>query len=172
MTNAQLIPAILAPLIVWRIYRRLRTNIGRQPYRLRRIVIVLTAFSLVLAMILVGSLAHSELVLGLGGGLATGVVLGFLGLKFTQFDFSPSGGSYTPNPYLGIGVSLLLISRIVYRFTVLYSIGGSPGAADQARLGQSPLTLLLFGLTTGYYLSYYSGLLLRFRAAGAEQGGQ
>ena len=168
MTNAQLIPVILAPLIVWRIYRRLRTNIGRQPYRLRRVVTILTAFSLVLAIILVGSLAHSTLVLGLGGGLATGVVLGSLGLKLTQFDFSPSGGSYTPNPYLGIGVSLLLIGRIAYRFMVLYSNGWPTGAASPAGLGQSPLTLLLFGLTTGYYLCYYSGLLLRFRAAGVE----
>ena len=168
MTNTQLIPAILAPLIIWRIYRRLRTNIGRQPYRHGRILTILTIFSLVLALVLVGSLAHSALSLALGGGLATGVAIGFLGLKLTQFDFSSPAKFYTPNPYLGIGVSLLLIGRIVYRFMVLYSVGGPTGSADPV-LGQSPLTLLLFGLTTGYYLSYYSGLLLRFRAS-AEQG--
>jgi hypothetical protein len=36
-------------------------------------------------------------------------------------------------------------------------------------LFHSPFTLLVFGVTTGYYIAYYSGLLIRNRKDRAAQ---
>ena len=33
MTSTQLVPALIIPFIAWRVYRRVRRNIGRQQFR-------------------------------------------------------------------------------------------------------------------------------------------
>jgi len=75
-----------------------------------------------------------------------------------------SGQYYQPNLYFGMSLSLLLVGRIIYRVLVLtdhvQSLGNPP-----PQFMQSALTLYLFNLTAGYYLTYYSGVLLRSRRA-------
>jgi hypothetical protein len=81
-------------------------------------------------------------------------------LQLTRFEFTESGHFYTPNLYLGLGLTSLLAGRIIYRLLVLNSGAPSPGNS-QPQFMQSALTLYLFGVTAGYYLAYYGGVLLR-----------
>lgn len=166
MTSAQLVPALVIPLIIWRIYRRVRRNVGRQRFHPGRLVTSIVLFALLTGLIAFVAIRFPVLEEGLGGGLLAGALLAWVGLHLTRFDFSAAGKFYTPNTYIGVSVTLLLIGRIVYRAIVLR--GAFDGSADPApSLFQSPLTLVFFGITAGYYVVYCAGVLARGRKLAA-----
>jgi hypothetical protein len=155
---------IMLPILVWSFYRRIKRNITRQRLRFPRVILSLVIFSALVLVFTAQAMPHPKLLAGIFCGLATGIPLAFLGLKLTRFELLESNQYYTPNLYLGMSLSLLLAGRIVYRILVLSadmpSIGNPP-----PQFMQSALTLYLFCLTAGYYLTYYSGVLLRSRQA-------
>jgi len=59
---------------------------------------------------------------------------------------------------IGVGLSLLLVGRILYRMEQLYVGGGGAPGSDPS-FARSPLTLVVFGLVAGYYTAYAAGLL-------------
>lgn len=160
MTSRQLVPAILIPLIAWRVYRRVRRNIGRQPFRPTRLKVSIGIFSTVTALFAAGGFFHLPALAALLGGLVLGAPIALYGLKLTKFEDTPEGKFYTPDTALGVGISALFIGRIAYRFLVLY---GAPGlqAAQAPQPFQSPLTFFLFGLSAGYFIAYQAGVLIR-----------
>lgn len=98
--------------------------------------------------------------LAFGGGVAASVAFAWIGLRLTRFERTSAGDFYTPNTVIGVALSALLLGRFVYRFFVLY---GKMSVADMQTPGafQSPLTGAIIGLTFGYYIAYYIGVLLR-----------
>jgi len=151
---------LMAGLISWSIYRRVRRNIGRQKLRPRRSlfsIIILAVASLVLCDL---ALQQRHLLLALGGGLLLGVPLGFIGLRLTRFETTAEGHFYTPNTQIGIALSLLFIGRMAYRFWAVRNIMAAPHSPPPF---QSPLTFFLFGLIAGYYLVFYLGLFVHTR---------
>jgi hypothetical protein len=150
--------AVLVPLLAWRVYKRVRRNIGRQRSRLWRHWAGTVLCPLLLAVIALGAMRSMDAELALGAGVACGLALGFWGLRLTRFERDGAGFFYTPNPYLGVGLSLLLVGRIVYRFFELYQLHGH-FAAGPPDLGRSPLTLAMVGIVFGYYAIYSVGLL-------------
>ena len=164
MTTNAALTAVMLPVLAWSFYRRIKRNISRQRLRLPRIILSLTIFSGLVLVFTAQALPHPKLLAGIFGGLATGIPLAFLGLKFTRFEFLESGQYYQPNLYFGMSLSLLLVGRIIYRVLVLTahmpSFGNPP-----PQFMQSALTLYLFNLTAGYYLTYYSGVLRRSHQA-------
>lgn len=161
MTSKQLLPALLLPVIAWRLYSRLRRTIGRQAWKSRRLTIAVVFFTLITCLIAAGAARSPNSLYALGGGLLVGIPLAVVGLRLTQFEVSSEGIFYTPNTAIGLGVTALLLGRLAYRFMVLF---GAP-VADQAAptAFQSPLTLFVFGVTAGYYVFYYAGLLIQGR---------
>lgn len=160
MKNAHVMTAVLIPLIAWRIYRRIRTNIGRQKFSTRRSVAILMIFSLVAVLLAASTRFDFNLLIAEAAGLLLGAAIGLVGLKLTAFENTPEDCYYTPNSFLGISISVLLIGRVLYRFLMFSSF--DPATQPQTPgLGQSPLTLGLFGLTAGYYLAYHAGLFAK-----------
>jgi len=158
MTSGKVVPYFLfGGLIVWSIYRRVRRNIGRQPLRPRRIIVSIVIFSLIGLLFIGMSLQQLHLLLGIGGGLLLGVALGFVGLRLTKFETTATGHFYTPNTPIGVGLSVLFIGRLLYRFWVLRDTDFSTGHPPPF---QSPLTFFIFGLLLGYYLVFYIGLFV------------
>jgi len=51
MTSTQLAPALITTFVAWRIYVRLRRNIGRQPFQPRRMIFRVAFFSLLTVLI-------------------------------------------------------------------------------------------------------------------------
>jgi uncharacterized membrane protein YidH (DUF202 family) len=147
-------------LIAWRIYRRIRRNIGRQPLRPRRALISITILGAVSAVLVFTSLHHSRLLLGIIGGLAAGVLLGLVGLRLTRFETTADGHFYVPNTPTGVAVSLLLVGRLIYRFMVLRDVVAAPNHPPAMH---SPLTFFIFGLMAGYYIVYQTGLFVHSR---------
>jgi len=80
-------------------------------------------------------------------------------LRLTRFEPTPEGLFYTPNAYLGIALSLLFFGRLVYRMVEVYAIT-SAASPTPPSFGSSSLTLAVFGLIAGYYVTYAVGLML------------
>jgi hypothetical protein len=160
MTTRQLIPALLIPFIAWRVYLRVRRNIGRQPFRPTRLKVSVGMFSAITVLFAFFGLSYPPMLAALAGGLALSVPVALYGLKLTKFEDTPGGKFYTPNTALGIGISALFIGRIAYRFLVIYAAPQlqSPSTPDSFR---SPLTFFLFGLSAGYFIAYQTGVLIR-----------
>jgi hypothetical protein len=160
MTSAPIMPILLGGLIAWRVYRRIRRNIGRQELRPRRITLAIIIFTVLTVFLFTTSLQFPRLLFGIGGGLLLGGVLGKLGLRFTQFETSEEGHFYTPDTRIGVALSLLFIGRLLYRFWAIRNISASSHGPPPFR---SPLTFFIYGLIAGYYLVYYIGLFMHTR---------
>jgi hypothetical protein len=158
---------LVAALVVWRVYARIRRTIGRQRLTKLRPWITVVVFPLILALVLATSFVHPMTGVALLAGALVGVGLGVLGTRLTRFEATPAGLFYTPNAHLGIALSLLFVLRLAWRFIVLQANGGHVDPQSM-QLGASPLTMAIFGTLAGYYVIYAIGLL-RWRARVAGQ---
>jgi cytochrome b561 len=99
-------------------------------------------------------------------GFACGAALGYFGLQHTKFEATAQGRFYTPHTYIGLFVTALFLSRIVFRFLAVYL---DPHAAAQPNQNlfdayhKSSLTWAILGVLIGYYVLFYSGILRRSR---------
>jgi uncharacterized transporter YbjL len=149
-------PYALSLVVAWAIYRRVRRNIGRQAVNVRRLQVRIGVFAVIGALALSASVTSVALFGAWIGGAAGGAVLGYFALQHTKFEATPQGRYYTPHTYIGLFVTALFLSRIVFRFVTGYS-GGNAFAAYQ----KSPLTLAIFGVLIAYYLVFTIGVLRR-----------
>lgn len=159
-------PYLIAALVIWGVYRRMRRSFGRQ--RVRDGFMWFRIGILSLAAVLIGAqIARDVDVLGvLVVGIACGAVLGYFGLRHTKFEVTSEGRFYTPHTYIGLAVMALFLGRLLYRFLGMYN-----GLVPPANTGQdlaalyrhSPFTLAVIGAVVGYYVLYYVGVLQRTR---------
>jgi hypothetical protein len=153
--------AVAVPLIALLYYRRFRRLFGRQAVREGRMVARVVILAALGAIFLALSLRNPQTLAADAGGLIVGAALGWWGLRLTRFERQPDGVHYIPHSWFGIGISALLIGRLIYRFMAF------PPATQQAAQSadpfatyqHSPFTLALFGLLVGYYVCYYIGVL-------------
>jgi hypothetical protein len=154
-THALTTAAIIA-LIAWRLYARIRRNIGRQRLSPVRPWITLVLFPTLIVFLGLATrmaLIKEEALLG---GIVLGIALGVLGHRLTKFEVTPEGLFYIPSAHLGILLSTVFVCRIAYRFLV----NGIPdGGGFGGRQPITPLTLVIFGTLAGYYCTYAVGLL-------------
>lgn len=160
----------IAALVAWRFYQRMRRLIGRQAYSPLRPWFTVVVFPLIFAALFLGSMRFPGCGPALVGGAAIGIALGWYGLRLTRFEVTPGEYFYTPSPYLGIALSLLLFLRLGYRAVHAMLAGGQFSAGTPADFVASPLTLAIFGTLAGYYVSYSIGLL-RWHAAAPPPAG-
>ena len=167
--------AVHAPVVLLVLYRRLRRHIGRQPLQPWRIGLRLAGVCIAaLALLLIGvagALGGSMAGVGVLAGLAGGAMLGSYGLRLTAFETNAGGRFYTPNPWLGIGLSALMLGRLAYRFVAVRGASQVALMGDSTALGilhRSPLTLAIAGLLVGYFLRYSVGLWRATRAPVAQ----
>jgi hypothetical protein len=148
----------IAALVVWRIASRVRRMVGRQHLSRVRPWLAATVFPLLALMLLLVALPRPQAAIALVAGCGVGIALGRWGLRLTRFEATPIGLFYTPNAYLGVALSVLLIARLGWRYLQVFG-GDVPFASTPADYGRSPLTLLIFGMLAGYYATYAVGLL-------------
>jgi hypothetical protein len=160
-----LVPVAMAGLMLWVVYRRVRRNFGFQPIHTRKMAVRVGIFAVVACLLMTIGFVSTHLAEGALAGLIVGGALAMLGLKLTRFEIGTGNtDGYTPNPWLGAGLTALLVGRMVYRFVILggaFHAGTAP--AHGPAPGDSPLTMAVVGLTLGYYLAYYAGILVHHR---------
>ncbi|HEY2035620.1 MAG TPA: hypothetical protein VGG96_01300 [Steroidobacteraceae bacterium] len=166
--DPRITPYLIAALVAWGIYRRLRRSFGRQRVREGRMWIrigILTALTAAIAASAIVRVHDLSVLAALTAGIAGGAVIGYVGLRYTKFEVQPDGRFYTPHTYIGVAVTALFFGRLLYRFLTLYD-GAVPNRGLAAAY-QSPFTLAVFGALVGYYVFYYLGVLQRMRLTSA-----
>ena len=158
-----------AALLLFSLYRRYRSHVGPQRVRPRRMSLRAALLGVVAVAILAAPIGL-PLRLEAAAAMAAGVALAWFSLLRTHFEVRDADRYYTPNLYIGLALTGLLILRIGYRLFLVYpqlqhggaipGISGNPFAAIGA---QGAPTLLLLGLLAGYYSVYYAGVILRSR---------
>ncbi len=157
----------------WLYYRRIRRQFGRQPYRPTRTAWRIGLLSLVGCGLLVAGFAAHRLAPAIGTGAIAGAVLGWLASRHTQVAVVDGVRGYTPNPWIGGLISLLLVARLAWR----WQAGAFAVGAQQAGSQASPLTMGMLAALVAYYLVTGISLVRRMRAlpahpdAGGGDGG-
>jgi len=170
---------VMVPVLAWIVWRRVNRSFGRQPIRRRRMMVRIALFAVVGGLLALTGLHRPALAGGLFAGVLLGGAIGFVGLRLTRFEVDPAKGDcYVPNPWIGALLTVLLLGRLAWRLTVLWPQlqGAAPVHAPGAAMrppGQvsSPLTMLVIGLLVGYYIVYFSGLLIHHRRFQAGRSG-
>jgi len=161
------LPTIIAvPLVAFLLYRRLRRTFGRQPFTPKRMVFRMVLLCVVCVVLLVRSPATTTSLGAAVGGLVLGLALAIGGLMHTKVEATAEGKFYTPNKWIGLALTALLLGRLAGRlFTISErATEAASGASPFAGVQRSPLTLGLFFLLAGYYVTYYVGVLKKARA--------
>jgi hypothetical protein len=165
---------IMLPLLAWMVWRRVSRQFGRQPIQRKRMIFRIVVFSILGGVLALSGLHKIELAEGLLGGALIGGAIGLLGLRLTRFEVDPlKGDCYVPNSWIGALLTVLVLGRLAWRMMVLWpqlqqaSTAASNPMADYSGqpmgYASSPLTMLVLGLYVGYYIVYFSGLLIHHR---------
>jgi len=153
---------VIGAFAAWRVTRRIRRLVGRQPFREWRSWSSAVLFPLVVVgSLVVASGDPLRLAIALASA-GVGLGLGVYGLRRTAFERSPSGSFYTPSLHIGVALSLLLTARVIYRFAQIY-FAGDDVDPESMNVGRSPLTLAIVATFAAYYATYAIGLIRRFR---------
>ena len=144
------VPALSALMV----YRRIRRTFGVQPWRPVRSGIRLGILVLVAGMLIVLAVVQPQLAPAMAIGAVLGVGVGLLALKHTHVAVRDGRRTYTPNPWIGGALTVLLVGRLAWRWT------HDGMAAAQA---PSPLTLGMAAVLIVYSLVYVIGLMLQMR---------
>jgi hypothetical protein len=149
---------VLTPLLVWRLYSRIKAALAPQRSVVSRHWIGLGVF-LAMALIIVAESSRNLVLLGYAvTGLGFGIGWGVFGAKRTRLE-ARADGSFWFRPYarLGIAIAMLFFARVLYVGFDLYA-GGQP----LQRLTDSPLTIIAMTVMAGYF-GTLSASLLRWR---------
>jgi hypothetical protein len=174
---SQIGPFLVAALVMFAVYRRLRRNFGQQLLRPVRMKVRIATL-LIIGSLLLFSTGHSlQFVAAALAGAAAGVLLAIWGAARTRYLWIEDQQYYVPHTYTGVAVTALFLGRLVYRLLQVYAathtarIAGDPAAQQMFTpnaMVRSPLTLGLFFVLVGYYVCYYSLVLLRAKRNAAE----
>ena len=158
--------AIAVPLMGWGMYRRVHRNIARQKVTAWRLLMRTTVLSILFVVLLFWPSFDPLMAAAEAVGVVIGALFALLGLRHTRFEQMPDGHYFTPNPILGVAVSMLFIGRMIYRIIVLYPTLAAAQQTDSPMTTQmlnagprSALTIALLGVVIGYFTIYCLGVL-------------
>lgn len=157
---------LLIPLLIWRIYLRLKRMLARQESLMGKHWMSAVAFSVFLVW-MAATMADNVLAVScLGAGALAGAWLGFFGFKTTHFEVFGTRVYFTPNLRIGLAVFMLFAGRMLYRGVELYMSNHLQAhqLVSQKDFVQSPGTTIILGLLAGYCAAY-SSLMIRWRQA-------
>lgn len=163
---------LLLPVAVWQRYRMGKARRRAWPW-----LVKLNAWMLLVSLLLfLASMAVTQFwwpgaIAYAVGGVVAGLLLGGLGLWVSRFEYTPQGLYYTPNPWIVLALTLLVVARIVMGLVELWrywrgteALGVLP-ALDHASL------FAVAGLLLGYYLTYAWGLRRKLPKYAVRQDG-
>ncbi|WP_420594991.1 hypothetical protein [Deinococcus sp.] len=170
-------------LIVWMLFRRFRGTVGAQRLdaRGRR---RLSIRSVILAALLLLTLIAPHTLASYSAGIAgllIGAGLAYWSLHHTRFEYDAAGEAvrYVPNIWIGGGVFVLFIVRLLWRVLPIilggqfYNPAGNSFDPSQFNASTftsgSPLTYALFAVFVAYQIAYSFGVLRRTRPGFAQE---
>lgn len=164
---APAVPYLAVAAIGWAYYRRIRRSFGRQRWQPRRTGARLALVAVALAGLAMAAVFLPHVGIGVAAGAAVGAALGVFALRHTHAEWVDGQGWYTPNPWIGGALTVLLLGRLAWR----YANGAFSGAAAQTAQQASPLTLGIAATLVAYSLVQGIGLFRRMHRLRASHGG-
>ncbi len=156
MLPTPVVAAVLAPFVLWRMYSRIKRLTTRQRSKTWRHRTTLVFFPILLLVLAAVSIRTNPFALaGLAAGLPVGAVLGRIAIGKTRFEHVGDEFFFTPHAPIGLAVALLFMARMAWRGYEFFVLG----SLAHHEFVSSPLTLVIFGVLAGYYMSYAFGLL-------------
>jgi hypothetical protein len=152
-----LAPYLFTGLIGYAYFRRIAGSFGRRPWRPVRVGVRLGLLSLALLSLGLAAVVVPGADLAVGAGAAVGAILAAVGLRFTHAEWLEGERCYTPNPWIGGALSLLLVGRLLFRM-------GSGALADGGAMftqKASPMTLGIAAVLVTYYVVNSIGLFVQ-----------
>jgi hypothetical protein len=177
---SQIVPFLVAILVLFAIYRRFRRSFGQQPLRPVRMQVRIVLLLVIGCLLLTAVFRSTAFIVAVLAGITAGVALALWGAARTRFLRVSGQLYYVPHTYTGIAVSFLFLGRLVYRLIQVYGNMGAmhaqaPDSAQAfapAGMLQSPLTLGLYFVLMGYYVCYYSMVLWKSKRAIIDESGR
>ena len=115
-------------------------------------------------VILLARLPTAQGVLAALAGALSGTSLAWHSLKHTRIEVTDLGKFYTPNKWIGLGLTALLLGRMAARMVTVFEVRATANAhGTPDSLPRSPFTLGIFTLLASYYITYYAAILRRSR---------
>ncbi len=158
ITLSTLIPLVLPPLLAWRAYSRLRRLFGRQRLGRLRPWIGIAIYAVLLSGLMYVAVPHVERMVWIAIGLSGGAIIGVFAFKQTRFEATKQGLFYTSEVRYGILISAVFVGRLLYRLLQIYWLEPTLPRTFES-FASSLLTMAVFGLLAGYYLSFSTGLI-------------
>jgi len=99
-------------------------------------------------------------------GMSVGAALGIVGLAVTRWERTSAGLYYTPNRWLVLTITLVILARLGYGFWRFFHAWRFMSGGDESWLVAAGIagSLAAGASVVGYYLAYWVGLWARFRA--------
>lgn len=158
---------IIALLLIFAVYRRVRRNIGFQMLVPRRLLIRSLIFIVIGILLIVAAVGHPIVYVSDAIGVALGLILAYFAIKSTRFERRKKGFAYRPNGWIGGIVIALFFARILYRLYFTYQMMNNPstsglnGTQTSAQMQASsiytgdPWTAGIIFILFAYYPCYF-----------------
>jgi hypothetical protein len=150
----------LVPILVWRVYARVKKQMTRQRSIVSRHYTGVLVFAGMLLVPLADLGDNPFALAALSGGALGGIALANYGLRKTRFEDTPEGYFFTPPMRVGVLVAMLLVARVVYLGIEIYMNQGS--SHPNPHFTDSPASMVCLGITAAYFATF-SLALVRWR---------
>ncbi|MFC6452328.1 hypothetical protein ACFQ4B_23245 [Paenibacillus vulneris] len=174
MQTQVVIMGLLIIFIMYRMYLRIRRNIGWQQLQPRKMGVSIVLLSIIgLLFLMAGTFQVSTVISDLLGILAGGI-LAYVGAQLTQIELRNGHWFYRPNLWIGSLVTVIFIGRFMYRLFGIFTAGAS-GALQSGNPWANPVFSSGSGWTAGlmlimfaYYITYNVMMLRKQRFASSR----
>ena len=157
MSMTTLALLVLAPLLVWRIYSRVKAMMVRQRSIMQRHYTGVGVFTAVV-LVSASQLAYQLGSLGwLAVGTVGGIAYGVWGLRLARFESVREGYFFTPNARLGIVIAMLFVASLLYVGFEIYA--NQDSGLPTPRVTDYIFFMPSLGLMCGYFGTFSAGLL-------------
>ncbi len=164
---------LIVILVLFGLYRRVRRTVGFQYLVPGRIITRIVIFIALALVILASGVIHPISYVFDAVGLLLGGILAYLSARTTKFEMKNGRWGYLQHTWIGIGLIILFIGRLAYRFVeVSYEVGNIHQYSNQNQMAaqnfSDPWTSGIFMVLVAYYIGYYMYLLRKRKNFGTD----
>lgn len=161
---------VIIVLVLFGLYRRVRRTVGFQPLVRGQITTRVVIFSVLAVVILAEGIVNPISYVFDVIGIIIGGFIAYVSARTTKFEIRNGRWGYLQHFWVGMGLLVLFIGRLVFRFIeVSQSVGNlqyTQGPGQTSVVSQSfsdPWTAGILMLLVAYYIGYYVFLIRKAR---------